>query len=887
LVIEGEAGIGKTTLWLAAIERAHEQGFRVLSARAAATESVMGYASLADLLAGVDPELHALPSPQRFAMDRVLLRTNETGPATSQRAVAAAFLSVVEALAGEAPVLVAIDDLQWLDPSSVSAVAFAARRLSGPVSVLATVRTEPGTDNASWLHLPRPDAIRRVGMAPLSLGGLQAVLSERLGRSFPRPTMVRIHQISGGNPFYALELARTIGRVTNTEVALPRSLAELVRTRIGGLSNDVQELLLAAACVAAPTVELVAGALDVDDVTELLEEAEIQGIVEMDGQRLCFAHPVLAHGVYTGAEPARRRAMHRRLAQVVEEPELQARHLALAALSADPATLNSLDAAAETARIRGAPAAAAGLLDLAIRLGGDTPQRRIASASHHLNAGNPGRAREMLEQTIDAVVPGALRAEALSLLGFVRMYDDSCQEAADLLERALAEATESLALRAQILVTMTLALYNTGDLTAAIRAADDAVTTSVRLGQPQLLSQALSGRALLGFLVGEGFDAPSMARAVELADAHADIPVAFRPNFHQALVMTFTGQLDDARVEWVVIRRRCIERGEESDLRLVAYYTAITDIWRGDFTEATLIAGDSMERAMQLGGDVPLCGALSMRAALAAYSGREQDARRDASEAVAVSQRCRSTNMMEWPITTLGFLELSLGNCEEALAALKPLLAVLDSMPTMTEFVPAACLPDAAEAMILLGRLDEAERLIERLEANGRRLDRPWMLAVASRCRAMLLAAYGDVDSATLVAQQAMVEHERLPMPFERARSQMLLGQLQRRQRQKGVAAATIREALDTFEELGTPLWAERARAELARATLDQTRTAELTVSEQRVAELVASGMTNRDVAAAMFISPKTVEANLSRIYRKFDIHSRAELAAHIGQPEQ
>jgi ATP/maltotriose-dependent transcriptional regulator MalT len=790
LVIEGEAGIGKTTLWLAAIERAHEQGFRVLSARAAATESVMGYASLADLLAGVDLEFRALPSPQRFAIDRVLLRTNETGPATSPHTVAAAFLSVIDGLAAEAPVLVAIDDVQWLDPSSVSAVAFAARRLSRPAGLLATVRTEPGTDNASWLHLPRPDAIRRVGMAPLSLGGLQAVLSERLGRSFPRPTMVRIHQISGGNPFYALELARTMGRVTNAEVALPGSLAELVRTRIGGLSNDVQELLLAAACVAAPTVELVAGALDVDDVTGLLEEAESQGIVEIDGQRLCFAHPLLAHGVYTGAEPARRRAMHRRLAQVVEEPELQARHLALAAVSADPATLNSLDAASETARIRGAPAAAAGLLDLAIRLGGDTPQRRIASASHHLNAGNPGRAREMLEQTIDALVPGALRAEALSLLGFVRMYDDSCQEAADLLARALAEATESLALRAQILVTMTVALYNAGDLAAAIRAAEDAVTTSVRLGQPQLLSQALSMRAMSGFLAGEGVDASSLARALELADGHADIPVALRPNFHNALLMTFTGQLDDAHDELVAIRRRCIERGEESDLVLVAYYTAITDIWRGDFTEVTLLAADSMERALQLGGDFPLCGALSMRAALAAYSGREEDARRDALEALAVSQRCRSINMMDWPITILGFLELSLGHYEGALAALKPLLAVLDSTPTMTEIVPTACLPDAAEAMISLGRFAEAEALTGRLETNGRRLDRPWMLAVGSRCRAMLLAAHGDVDAATLVAQQAMVEHERLPMPFERARSQLLLGQLQRRRRQKGVAAA-------------------------------------------------------------------------------------------------
>jgi DNA-binding CsgD family transcriptional regulator len=185
--------------------------------------------------------------------------------------------------------------------------------------------------------------------------------------------------------------------------------------------------------------------------------------------------------------------------------------------------------------------------------------------------------------------------------------------------------------------------------------------------------------------------------------------------------------------------------------------------------------------------------------------------------------------------------------------------------------------------MISLGRSGEAEPLIEALERNGRRLDRPWMLAVGARGRSMWLAAQGDVEGAARKAQDAMAEHDRLPMPFERARTQLLLGQLQRRQRQKDAATKTFREALQAFDAMGTPLWADRVRAELARVKVAPSHDLALTPSERRVAELAASGMTNRDVAAALFISPKTVEANLARIYRKLGIKSRAELGRVIG----
>src|SRR6476469_8497593 len=257
LVAEGEPGIGKTTLCLSAVELAEERGFQVLSARPAEAESVLAYASLAALLSGVGPSVLAdLPTPQRLALDRVLLRADAEDLSTDQRAVGAGFVSVVEVLAERAPVLVAIDDLQWLDPSSRNVIAFAARRLSSRVGVFGTVRTDPddAADAASWLQLPQPDGVRRVRINPLSLGGLNAVITQRLGRSLSRPAIVRIQEVAGGNPFYALELARAMdGGNANADMPMPMTLTELVRARIGDLDESVGDVLLAMACHAAAT----------------------------------------------------------------------------------------------------------------------------------------------------------------------------------------------------------------------------------------------------------------------------------------------------------------------------------------------------------------------------------------------------------------------------------------------------------------------------------------------------------------------------------------------------------------------------------------------------------------------------------------------------------
>ncbi|MCT7658886.1 helix-turn-helix transcriptional regulator [Mycobacterium deserti] len=883
LLLEGEAGIGKTSLWQASLEQAHGLGRHVLSARVWEAESVLAYGTVADLLADVDADaLQSLPDVQRVAVDRVLSHSASAGPETDQHVLAAALLSIIETLAADAPVVVGIDDLQWLDPSSRAVVSFVARRLRGPVGLIATERTEPDRESSlSWLQLTRPDALSRVRVSPMSLGSLHEVLNVRLGRSFSRPVMVRIADLSAGNPLYALEMARAMDAGPD----FPRTLADLVQMRISDLGDDVQRVLLAAACVAEPTVDVLALATGstAERTAAALEDAETRGVVEIVGNRVRFAHPLLARGVYVGASSARRRRMHRALSKVVEQPELKARHLALASSRTDPEILQALDAAADAARGRGAPAAAAELLDLAIKLGGDSPSRRLRSAGHHFRAGDTDQAYAMLAPLMPDLRPGTLRALALNLLAGIWIYRRSFNAAADALKDAVKDAQENTAVLTQTLLMLSFAQANAGEYAEALRNAEQAVSYADELGIPVLTSQALADWQVLSALCGHGFDEAEVQRALDLEDPDFDVPIPFRAHSAAAQVFSWAGRLDEAYEHMQVLRRRCMDRGADSDMLFVAVWRSLINVWRADFAEGAETADDAMERAEQMGGDHGLVIALTVRGLVAAYTGRVEQARADATAAIEAAHRFEAPLLAEWPIMTLGFVSASLGEHQQVLADLKPLLLSFDNL-TCTEIIKAAFVPDAVEAMVALGRLEEAEPMIETLHRNGSRLDRPWMLAMAARCRAMVLAAQGDVEAAERSARQAMAEHDRMAMPFERARTQLLLGALQRRQRQKHFATATFTEALHTFEDVGAPIWAERARAEILRTNVAPKRGPQLTPSEQRVAELAASGLTNRDVAAKLFVSTKTVEANLSQVYRKLGIRSRAELGRVMGQ---
>ncbi|MDG4664457.1 LuxR family transcriptional regulator [Mycobacterium sp. 236(2023)] len=888
LVIEGEAGIGKTTLWLTQLQRAKELGFRVLTARVGQAESVMAFAALADLLDDVEDEhFVSLPGLQRLALDRLLLRAGSDGPPTDQRVVAAGFVAVLHALAEKSPVLIAIDDAQWLDTSSRVAIEFAVRRLHGPFGVLVTERCAPGESTTmGWLRLDRPDGVGRVCVHPMNTAQVHTLISERLGRKLTRPVVLRIAETSGGNPFFALELAQAVGDgAVGPELPLPATLTDVVRRRIGQLDSDTRELLLSVACVANPTTELLAqaGGTTVEDVAERLERAEAAGIVVLSGHRVRFTHPLLASGVYTDAGPTARRAMHRTMGLLETQPELRARHLALASASGDEQIFTALDQAADAARARGAPAAAAELVDLAIGLGGDGPMRRMKSAENHFLAGNTAKAATALGR-IDSFEPAILRALAASQLATVRMYENEHSGAVELLRAALDDAAGAAPVQVQVLLRLSFALNNIGELDEALRYARDGVKLAEELGIPGVTSAALAWSVHVRFQSGRGLDEESLTRALTLYDSAFDVPIIFRAPFVNALAMSWTGRLEQAHRELTELRSVCVERGAESDMMAIAGFLAINHLWRGQLAEAETETAEAVERAEQLGGDDVLIIPMTVRGAMSAFAGRVEDARADARWVLGAVRNRQASHIADWPGMTLCFLEESLGNHREALEALDTSFLERGRVPS-TELMYAWHLPDVIEAMVGVGRLDDAEFLTAALELNGAEHDRRWMKAVGSRCRAMLLAARGDISAAELEAHRAMAEHDQLPMPFDRARTQLLLGQLQRRLRQKHTAATNLTEALQEFERLGIPLWAARAKAELARTIVASADSlSPLTPSEQRVAEMAASGATNKDIAAAMFISAKTVEHNLTKIYRKLGINSRAELGRRMDR---
>lgn len=882
LLIEGEAGIGKTTLWLTTIQRARARDFRVLSTRATAAESVSAYSALTELLADVKPSTWArLTDPQRVAIDQILSRTGDLDTTTNQRAVAAAFLSIVEKLAEKGPTLLAVDDLQWLEPSSRHVLAYTARRLRGPVGVLGTVRSAGAdTGDASWLQLLRPDAVDRIELRPMSVKELHGVVTSHLGAPLSTAAIRRIHQISGGNPFYAIELARAFDGTADT--FLPSTLAEVVAARIDGLDRPVRDVLVAAAALAAPTVELTRAAtgLDRDRLIELLEAAERDHIIAIEGNRIRFTHPLLATGVYTSSPVEHRRLLHHRIADLVDHPELRARHLALAVTSADEDTLRALDEAAHSAVRRGAPAAAAELLELAVSLGGDSPERKTRLAWHCFDAGNPQRAKALLNDAVAELPAGPTRAAALFQLALVRFIDDGYPDAVELLTRALADEPEP-ATRVRIRTALAHGLYNVGQHQAAQACAEEAVPEAERLGVPGLLSQALAVRSMLRFLLGEGFDEPSLQRAVALEDHQAATPTLLRPGVMYALQLGWIGDLDESHDRMLAIHHRCVERGEESDLLFMDFQMAMNRIFRGDYGAARRIIDEAVELARRLGGGFPQMTGSVLQATLAAYTAGTDEATSAIDTALDDAKRCGTRWHEDLSLSLLAFVQTSVRDYDAAVHTLEPLIARY-SEAGIAEIPTAGFTPDAVEALVGVGRLDEAERLADALVGHGQRLGRAWASAVGGRARAMVLAARGDLDGALASATAAMTHHDRLPMPFERARTQLLLGQLQRRARDR-TGAATVRAALAVFEQLGTPRWVDLARAELDDLADTANALATLTDAERRVAELAAEGRTNREVSEQLFISAKTVEATLARVYRKLGIRSRAELGQLMG----
>jgi DNA-binding CsgD family transcriptional regulator len=327
-----------------------------------------------------------------------------------------------------------------------------------------------------------------------------------------------------------------------------------------------------------------------------------------------------------------------------------------------------------------------------------------------------------------------------------------------------------------------------------------------------------------------------------------------------------------------------VARGEEGELPFVIAHLAATAWMTGDLELAEHEATDAVRLATLTGEDLVLALALMVRASVRGTRGDAARSRADAAEALAISERIGwwyGVNQSRW---TQAVLALSEDDPQAAVAALEPILPAVEEIGVY-EWPIALSLPDASEALIATGELERAARLTDALAGYGRAVDRPWALALSGRCRALLAAASGELDDAQAAAERALREHERLPMPFELARTLLVLGQLQRRRGERRAARGSLQRALALFERLGAPVWADKARAEARRIGVRHAPT-ELTENERLVSQLAATGSTNREIAARMFISRRTVEANLARAYRKLGIRSRAELGAALARDE-
>ncbi len=893
LALDGEPGIGKTTIWLQAVDRARRRGALVLTCRPGAAEAKLSFSGLADMLTAIEPDAFAaLPDLQRHGLEVALLRSAPDGPALDPRLVGTALLSLVRRLSERQPLLLAVDDAQWLDAPTSSVLAFAVRRLERePVGVLCAFRPNPG--GLGLLETVEREQVRRLHVGPLGLDSLGRLIRDRLDWSLPRPLLARIAEAARGNPFYALEVARLIPRESalvhvagGDRLPVPDDVRTLAASRVAALPTDTQTALLRAAVLAVPdtrTIEPLA-----------LAPAEAAGIVAVDERgRIEFSHPLFAAAIYASASAAQRREANRVAATEVTDPEQRARHLAHSASAPDPAVAAELDAAAGLARSRGAPDAAAGLTELALRhtLPDETEarsERLLQAASLQLDAGGPGRAAELLQELLDGPAPDRLRAHGLRLRAALESHSQSFPVALLTATEALEAAAGDPSLAAAIELDIAFYLVAIGDVGGALRHAEAAVgRAELPGGDPGVVGDALAVVTMVAFLGGDGLAPERLNRALALEEPDRPRSLFTSPRYIAALLALWTGRPRDAVRTLLTLRAERIERGVESDVPMFSLYLVWAYLFLGETERAAEIAAAD-SAAVTLLGDRSLAAlTLSAGALVDAHRGELAAARRQANQALAQLTELEWWTGTVWPRWALGFAELSAGDPAAAHAALEPLTATLPSLG----LIDPACLPflpDEIEALIGLGELARAEPLIELLRRLGVAHRRTWAIAAAARGRGILATARGDLDAAIAALHEALAAHDQVEMPFERGRTLLALGRACRRRKRWSPARAALREAVSLFEQTGAPLWAQAARGELARAGEGSgDDPGELTATERRVAELAASGLTNQEVAERAFLTVKGVEANLTRAYRKLGIRSRGGLAGALRRGDE
>ncbi len=883
VVLEGEAGIGKSTLWLAGVKAGRERGLRVLSSRPAEAERGLTHAGLGDLFEEVlESVLPALPTPRRRALEVALL-VEEGGDRTDPRTLGVAVRSALELLAADAPVVIAVDDVQWLDPSSASALVFAMRRLrEQAIRLLLARRLGEGTETSELERAIDGEWVERLPVGALSLGAIHGLLQSRLGRTFPRPTLLRVHEVSGGNPFYALELARVLSADVDPmqPLRVPETLEGVVRTRLDGLPPTTRQALLLASVVGRPSAELLAGL----GVTEhVLDPAFAVHVIERTDGMIRFTHPLLASVVYQGAAAGERRRAHGLVAQIVDDPISRARHLALSTERPDTEVAAAIEDAAALASSRGAPIAAAELGEHALRLTPSDAQRHrhrraIALARAHIAAGEMRRARALAVDLLERTPEGPRRAEALVLLSDVELGAADLAHAIELLREAFREAATRPVLQATIHHWLSWHVHFTEGSGAAERHARASLELAEQVGDGALRAAAMSAVAAFRFNAGKS-DALRLAeQAHELAEAVANSRHRLETGLALAHVLVFSCLFDRARALLEGLHREWSERDEWLSARPLWWLTVL-ELRAGRWSLAAEYADRGREVALQYSIDEkepPMRTAVA--ALVAAHCGDFEVARRLAKRGREAAEG-QLTGLL-WYDGVLGLIEFWNGDPSGAAAR----FAAAERAGRAAEVVEPSVYfwrADYAEALLELGRISLAVGVLDAWEAEAARVGRDWVQAQVTRCRGLVAAAQADVEQAEPLLEQAVAQHEAVRDPFGRARALLALGVLRRRARQKRAARDAIEEALAGFEELGAASWADKARAELGRVG-GRTRVEGLTPSERRVADLVAEGRTNREVAAALFLGERTVSSHLTHIYAKLGVRSRTELARRL-----
>lgn len=890
LVLQGEAGMGKTTLFDACLAEARELDLRVLVARPAESENELSFAGLGDLLAEQLAEvLESLPPAQQRALSRALVIEDDEDAPADPRAVGVAVQSALRALAHSRTTLVAVDDVQWLDEASASALAFACRRLDDErVGVLLARRSGISSSLVEDLRRSLPaERLETVDVGPLDVVALHRLVQDRLGTILPRPLLVEVCEASGGNPFFAVEIVRTLQRRGTTIEAgqplpVPDSLHELLDERLGALPDECRDFLLAAAAHAHPTIAITEAATQVDAAAGI-DPALEAGIVELDGSRIRFTHPLLAACAYEIADPRRRTAIHVRLAEILEDPEARAWQLAAATSEPDEQVASALEAAAHHARARGAVRPAALLVDRAFEL---TPpdlsegrlRRVVDAASLHLEAGDSRRAQEQLRAVVTPMPAGPDRARALLVLARIRLYERPA-EARELFLQVVEEAGDDLRTLATAHEGVAAcSVWEFERFEEALRHTDIALDLARRLGDEALVGDVLMTRLTAETLLGHPSAERTAEEALALQGVSADARVLDQPLIGVAERWIW---LDEhARVREVLdeVLRHAGDVGDENGRPWLLVLLGQAALAQGDLGQALTCALQAQEAAAQ--SAQPLFAGLGV-ALESMVRARQGDADHVRTLATGVIDSSSLGSARLQSAAALGQLALALHAPDTTITHLEPCTDFVRAErmvePGATRFVS-----DHVEALVELGRTQDARELLDWYEGNARRLGRTSVLANCSRCRGLLAGQAGDLDGAIAAFDEALELHAQVNLPLDHGCTLLALGVAQRRAKRRREARATLEEALAVFEEIGAALWAERARAELKRISGRAATPGALTPAEERVAAVVAEGKTNKEVAAALFLSDRTVEGHLARIFGKLGIRHRSELAGAL-----